>query len=75
MLVHSSKLAFSLLIKCYNAQNNKAGPSRGKSTEMVFTKPKEIRDEKLLGHFPPMTSPLKYFVQFAHKNAFRKARD
>lgn len=74
-LVHSSKVAFSLLIKCYNAQNNKAGPSSRKSTEIAFTKPKEIRDERLLGHFPAMICPLKYFVQFAHKNAFQKARD
>ena len=29
---------------CYNAQNNKSGPSRRKSTETVFTMPKETRD-------------------------------
>lgn len=76
MLVHSSsKVAFALLIMCYNAQNNKAGISRRENTEIVFTKPKEIRDEKLLGCFPAMMCPLKYFVQFACKNAFTKARD
>lgn len=75
MLVHSSKVAFSLLNKWYHAQSNKAGTSRRKSTEMVFTKPKEIRDERLLGHFSPMTCPLKHLAQFACKNVFKKARD
>lgn len=32
---------------------------------MLFAKPKDIRDEKLLGHFLTVTYPLYYLLQFA----------
>lgn len=51
------------------------GPAEGKCAGIVFTKSKEIRDEKLLSNLPPTTSPLKCCVQFAYLNAFKKARD